>query len=349
MPPHETVGNCIAEPVSGRVPQHYVHKTNASEVYLRSWTGFGEDHFRIDALWPDAHPFYRVADTLDPLLLSETIRQTFPLLCHAAYGVPLGDQLIWERFSYLILEPADPADAPVRGRDVELHVRCYDISYRGSRPTALSMWMTVTRDGVPVARAETRFAVMAKRVYQRLRGAYADIPTAMSNAVPVPRPVPVRPARFHRASTDDVLLTAPDADGAQWLRVATDHPIFFDHPVDHVPGMLLLEAAHQAAIGAGSAPDPAGPGVPGAEILSLSCDFKRYVELDSPCALFTEELPVDASATSGNRRTAVKAVQNDLVAFTAELTTTAPSAPTTPSLQQAHCGAAGASRGGALS
>lgn len=346
MPPHETVGNCITEPVRGRVPQHYVHKTNASEVYLRSWTGLGEDHFRIDALWPDAHPFYRVADTLDPLLLSETIRQTFPLLCHAAYGVPLGDQLIWERFSYLILEPAD---APVRGRDVELHVRCYDISYRGSRPTALSMWMTVTRDGVPVARAETRFAVMAKRVYQRLRGAYADIPTAMSNAVPVPRPVPVRPARFHRARTDDVLLTASDADGAQWLRVATDHPLFFDHPVDHVPGMLLLEAAHQAAIGAGSAPDPAGTGAPGAEILSLSCDFKRYVELDSPCALFTEELPVDASAASGNRRTAVKAVQNDLVAFTAELTTTAPSASTAPSLQQAPCGAAGASRGGALS
>ncbi|MFJ8193082.1 ScbA/BarX family gamma-butyrolactone biosynthesis protein [Streptomyces sp. NPDC096094] len=325
------------------MPQHYVHKTNASEVYLRSWTGFGEDRFRIEALWPDAHPFYRAADSLDPLLLSETIRQTFPLLCHAAYGVPLGDQLIWERFSYLMLEPAD---APARGRDVDLHVRCYDISYRGSRPTALSMWVTVTRGGVPVARAETRFAVLAERVYQRLRGAYADIPMAMRSAVPVPLPVPVRPARFHRASMDDVLLTAPDSDGAQWLRVATDHPVFFDHPVDHVPGMLLLEAAHQAAIGASSAPGPAETGAPGAEIVSLSCAFERYVELNSPCALFTEELPADAS---GNRRTAVKAVQNDLVAFTAELTTTAPSAPAIPSLRQAPCGAAGASRGGALS
>lgn len=32
------------------------------------------------------------------------------------------------------------------------------------------------------------------------------------------------------------------------------HPRFFDHPSDHVPGMVLLEAARQAACLAGASP-----------------------------------------------------------------------------------------------
>ncbi|MEV0275053.1 ScbA/BarX family gamma-butyrolactone biosynthesis protein [Streptomyces sp. NPDC050610] len=344
MHARDNLSKCIDTPIGGRVPQHYVHKANASEVYLRSWSGEGGDRFRIAAEWPDTHPFYQVGSTLDPLLLSETIRQTLPLLCHAAYGVPLGHQLIWERFSYQLLHLADTTAS--HRRDVELQVQCYDISYRGSRPAALSMWTTVTWGGVPVAQAKTRFAVMAKEVYQRLRGSYVDFPLAMSHAVPMPGPVLTHPGRFHRVWERDVLLTPSAAGSAQWLRVTTDHPIFFDHPMDHVPGMLLLEAAHQAAIGSRSTPNPAGTSAAGAEVTSLSYAFERYVELGPPCALFTRELPADAS---GHQRLAVRAAQNDLVALTAELTTTAPASRATPSVDRAPCGAAGTSRGDALS
>ncbi|MFD7335496.1 ScbA/BarX family gamma-butyrolactone biosynthesis protein [Streptomyces violascens] len=339
----ETVGNCIGESASGPVPQHYVHKINASEVYLTNWRGDGRDRFRIAAEWPDRHHFDPAGNTLDPLLLSETIRQTFPLLCHAAYGVPMGHRLIWERFSYRVLTTADALAA--RGRDIELHVQCHDIAYRGTRPTSLSMWTTVTRGGVPVAQAETRFAITAKGVYQRLRGKYADASLAMSRAVPLPESALTRPVGSHRTRGRDDVLTPPTTDGAQWLRVDTSHPGHFDHPVDHVPGMLLLEAAHQAALGTSAdSRNAEGTDAPGTCITSLTCQFKQYVELDLPCALFSEELSPNEL---GHRRLAVEAVQNDRVAFTAELTT-APTARTAAPLDRVPCRAA-AQRGGALS
>lgn len=45
-----------------------------------------------------------------------------------------------------------------------------------------------------------------------------------------------------------VLLPVAGSDGpAAQLRVDRHHPFFFDHPLDHVPGLLLLEGAVQLA------------------------------------------------------------------------------------------------------
>ncbi|MGW3647934.1 AfsA-related hotdog domain-containing protein [Streptomyces sp. NPDC000878] len=79
----------------------------------------------------------------------------------------------------------------------------------------------------------------------------------------------------------NVLLAAPTRTGEnrwanRWeLRVDTGHPILFDHLVDHVPGMLLIEAARQAARAATGRPD--------ALLLGLDGSFARYAELDAPC------------------------------------------------------------------
>jgi hypothetical protein len=70
------------------------------------------------------------------------------------------------------------------------------------------------------------------------------------------------------------------ADGERWsatLDLAVDDPYFFDHPLDHVPGMGLLEAMRQAAL-AIRHPEPALP-------LSIQAAFTHYVELDIPCLI----------------------------------------------------------------
>ncbi|MEU1287656.1 ScbA/BarX family gamma-butyrolactone biosynthesis protein [Kitasatospora sp. NPDC005856] len=280
-----------------------VHKLRPDEVYLTRWRRTGPDAFHIRARRPLRHPLYRVAPDFDPLLLCETVRQTFPLLCHAAYDVPLGHQLIWERIRYDI-DDAAYAGAD-RGPELELHVRCFDLSYRGKHPAALSLWALVTWGGLPVATADTRFTVQSRAVYQRLRGAYADTESAVAKASPAPAPAPCAGTGRHRAR--DVLLTSPADDGRR-LRVDPTHPIYFDHPVDHVPGMLLLEAAHQAVGGA---------------VSTLDCTFHRYVELDAPCTIVTTPLAPDARpADSGSGvvgRTRVTAVQDGRRHFTADL------------------------------
>ncbi|MFF8732844.1 AfsA-related hotdog domain-containing protein [Streptomyces sp. NPDC015171] len=65
------------------------------------------------------------------------------------------------------------------------------------------------------------------------------------------------------------MLAATERAGRWQLRIEQDHPVLFGHPVDHAPGMLLLEALRQAAHGSpcpghGGAPDVRlGPGLGG--------------------------------------------------------------------------------------
>jgi hypothetical protein len=101
-------------------------------------------------------------------------------------------------------------------------------------------------------------------------------------ALPVPPGVPA--ADVGRALAADVVLAepAPGRTDRRRLRVDTAHPVFFDHPLDHVPGMLLLEAARQAALlqtGGERAPN------------AYDAVFHRYAELDEPLWIEAGEGP----------------------------------------------------------
>ncbi len=316
-----TTGNSVS-PTVHPVPQHHVHKADAHEVYLTDWWKTGPDTFRIRAHWPKDHHFYRVGGAFDPLLLCETVRQVFPLLCHNAYAVPLGHQLTWERFDYRV-EPSAYENS-LAGPDVRLDVECFDIKYRGSQAVALSMRITVLVDGRETATAGTRFTVQSPAVHRRLRGARATPAEAMAAALTPPAPLPA--ATVGRASDADAVLAAADPDtpdtaplttgapgsGAsdpgrpRRLRVDTAHPVYFDHPVDHVPGMVLLEALHQLV-----REERTG------DIASVECEFGRYVELDASCWF---NVLATAPGPGGEPRRHVLASQEGEIRFSANVT-----------------------------
>ncbi|MYU48012.1 hypothetical protein GTV15_14040, partial [Streptomyces sp. SID7803] len=82
-------------------------------------------------------------------------------------------------------------------------------------------------------------------------------------------------------TTDVVLSDVPGAGSGgnpRWLLTPPDlnHPILFDHKGDHVPGMVLLEAARQAACAVMAPPLVHPPA-------AASNDFHQYAELDRPC------------------------------------------------------------------
>ncbi|MEU5431447.1 ScbA/BarX family gamma-butyrolactone biosynthesis protein [Streptomyces olivoreticuli] len=296
-----------AGPAAGSVPPTYVHKADPAEVRLTSWCRTGPHAFLIGTRRPAGHELrHRHGESTDPLLFVETVRQTFPLLCHVAYGVPLGHQLIWQRFSYRIQN--DAYDTQLPDGDVSLYVECFDIALRRERLTALSMSFRMMRGDVLLATAETRFAVQTPGVYQRLRGAQADATDAMLRALPAP--APLSPELVGRRDAEEVALSPAGSSPAgahRWqLRVVTTHPVFFDHPVDHAPGTLLIEAAHQAACMTDS-------GLP-VDITALDCEFTRYVELDAPCLLSATALE---TAADGSLRTRVVAEQGGEVRFAA--------------------------------
>ncbi|WP_370012895.1 AfsA-related hotdog domain-containing protein, partial [Nocardia cyriacigeorgica] len=52
------------------------------------------------------------------------------------------------------------------------------------------------------------------------------------------------------------------------------HPFLFDHPLDHVPGSLLIEACRQTALAMVLERAP--------RLVGVSSTFDRFVELDTP-------------------------------------------------------------------
>jgi hypothetical protein len=102
------------------------------------------------------------------------------------------------------------------------------------------------------------------------------------------------------------------------LDVPVEHPVFYDHSLDHVPATALLEAARQAAL---LAVVPTGAiGEEGEEsrvwrVSALSAGFQRFVELDSPTK-------VSARVEPDGERRAVRVTfeQGDVVACHCELT-----------------------------
>ncbi|MEU4202458.1 ScbA/BarX family gamma-butyrolactone biosynthesis protein [Streptomyces sp. NPDC039022] len=269
------------------VPKEYVHKTALSEVLLTSWQETAPDVHVVTAEWPRAHAFYSSRNRLhDPLLLVETIRQTIPLLSHLAYHVPFGHQLIWDHFTYA-LEPGvlRTETAPA---EIELRIVCSGIRRRRGILSSLTMDVEATRNGVHLGTAVARFTSHAPAVYRRLRGAYGDAREAMARAVPLPPPV--APHRVARAQYESVMLSPTDTRNRWQLRTDTTHPVIFDHPVDHAPGMLLLEATHQA-VHAVLHPQPVIP-------VGLSTVFARYAELDAPC--WIEATVIGRAGTEGD-------------------------------------------------
>ncbi|MFE4973497.1 ScbA/BarX family gamma-butyrolactone biosynthesis protein [Kitasatospora sp. NPDC056651] len=302
------------------VSRNLVHKSDASEVLLTAWRRTGPDSFSVTAHWPADRPFYRSADGgFESVLPTETVRQLFPLICHVGYDTPFDHHLVWEHFR-CDLDPAvlRPAGGPVA---VELRVTCSDLARRRAGLAGMTMDVDILRDGIPLATARSRFTVQSPAVYLRLRGPNSDRAVAMAAAPPAPEGIPA--ARAGRLAQADVVLSetppgdiperianemseSPETGAAGWwLRVDTAHPTFFDHPVDHVPGMLLLEAARQAAQ-AVRHPVPA----PAA---TLSAVFHRYVDLDAPCR-------VTAGAESP-ALVRVTAEQHGRVCFTADVGT----------------------------
>lgn len=281
------------------VPKEFVHRAGVAEVMLTDWVRKDDLHFSVAAQWPRGHAFFTaMAGCHDPLIAAETIRQVGSLLAHAEFDVPLDFQFVmWD----LKLE-INPANLAVGGApaSLDMDVTCRDVKRRNNALAGLHYDVVMYRDGQVAATGSAGFTCMPPKVYRRLRGGrLADTVCAL------PLTAPTAPQLVGRVSPMDVVLSATPREDRWQLRVDTRHPILFEHPVDHVPGMTLVEAARQAAIATvGRAALP----------LSFASEFTRYIELDEPC--FIEARRISGDST----RILVTAGQNDELAFSSLVT-----------------------------
>lgn len=291
---------------SGRSPEQLrqmVHRPDQQDAFPTTLTRLTDSQFSVAAHWPTSHRFFSpvTGGYQDPVLIAENVRQTTMLIAHAEFGVPLGSAFVMWNLHYVteaehLVLGADPWD-------VTMEVSCSRIQLRGRRLASMDIDFRFYRGGTLFASGGGRVTCTLAAIYQRLRGHRSAMLDARIPLLPA-----VAPHTVGRTSERDVVL-APAPDPDTWaLRVDTRHPTLYSHPNDHVPGILLMEAARQAAQAAS----------PGRTFLptSMENDFLQYVELDSPCRIEALPVPAGDGLPSG---VFVRAVQDDRPVFTCTL------------------------------
>ncbi|WP_066955631.1 ScbA/BarX family gamma-butyrolactone biosynthesis protein [Streptomyces lushanensis] len=271
-------GRPVSPQLTTTVPREYVHRAAMAEVLLTGWRRIDGTRFSVTGQWPRLHGFFSAVDGLhDPLLAAETIRQVGSLLAHAEFGTPLGHHFLLRDLS-LTVEPRHLAISGVPAC-LDLEVFCPQIRTRGGELAGLRYEAVVRRDGQTVATGGASFVCAAPAVYRRLRGERASRSDLWR---PAPPP-PVAPGSVGRTDAYDVVLSPAGEEHTWRLRVDTGHPVLFDHPVDHIPGMVLLEAARQSAhsVLRGDA----------RVLTGFTAEFPRFAELDRECLIGVRRLP----------------------------------------------------------
>ncbi|MEU0575380.1 ScbA/BarX family gamma-butyrolactone biosynthesis protein [Dermacoccus nishinomiyaensis] len=295
--------------LTATVPKEFVHRAAVAEVMLTDWEQLDEGRFRVAAQWPRSHSFFTPIDGRhhDPLMAGETIRQVGALLAHAEFGVPFDHHfLLWDFALTVHPEQLEVRQAPA---SLEIEVICTEVKRRGGRLAGLSYETVVRREGQLAASGRISYACTSAAVYRRVRPARVFDDQRHLLALTAP----AAPQTMGRTSPADVVLS-PIGERNRWqLRVDTRHPVLFDHPVDHVPGMVLLEAARQGAAAVLERPTflPLG----------ITATFDRYAELDAPC--FVEAHLLDRESPGGQKTVRVTGHQEGSQVFSSLVTAAA--------------------------
>ena len=304
----ESVGatpwSTTAAPTASAVPKELVHLSFDEYVLVTGYTQVDDSTFTLTAKWPPGtgRAVPGLGTRYESLVVAQTIRQVGLVLAHAAFGAPSNHATLLRTFDFALDTTSQPAGS--KPDDLFIVVSCKTNNHRTNRRlTGLRLDMDIRSGGRSIGTGATDFEWIAPAVYRRLRGDHAQ---AVHEQPALPAPVPA--VRVGRAADSEVVLAATTEPRRWQLRNDFSNKILYDHAVDHVPGLVLIEAAHQAARLVTS---------PGAFLPhSVTTTFDRYVEFDSPCWI---EAEVD---TKGPTTTVVTVTghQNGRPVFRTELT-----------------------------
>ncbi|NMM91638.1 hypothetical protein B2J88_46375 [Rhodococcus sp. SRB_17] len=250
------------------VPRRLVHRRSVAEVFVTECISTEiQDTFVLGAQWPRAHTFYEsVAGRHDTMLLAETLRQSAIYLAHTRYRVSLTSRFVMQRIQVkartdLLLIGPYPSD-------VRIDATVSEILRSGNTLKQFTINLRFVIDGKIAGTGLGIANVMTPETYDRLRWKSRQ-PDGVGPAI---CKEPVEPHTVGRSRSADVVLSSHPRKGVWQLRTDTTHPILFDHPCDHVPGMSVLEAVRQGA--------HAATGNVEAAVDELDVTFSKFVELD---------------------------------------------------------------------
>jgi hypothetical protein len=266
-----------------------VHKRLPENVLLTDIRACSGHHFMCTGRLPTDHPLFNDGGRIpreDILFYTEVGRQASLAVTHAFLNASLDDVFIFEGSEAALTEAIWRPPVPSASDSFVIEIKVRETVRRKNVVSRVIADHVMTVGDEQVFGGTGTWTIQPAALFKRLRRTSvegsspraADLPPATIAESPEPlRPYP-----------GNVVISVPDyrQDSAEVdasLIVDREHPYFFDHPCDHVPGMLLLEGCAQLALGAVAECGVATSRRPA--IMAYDVDFKQFVECDLPTAL----------------------------------------------------------------
>lgn len=280
-----------------------VHRRHAGTVFLTDVQLNGADGCVATAELPEGHPYYaaHTADgnrRLDPMLVLEACRQAVIYLGHTHLGVVRDTRFLLDACAVRIAE-----DAPrrlSRTGPVRLTMTAADTGalQTGRRLRSLAPAFALTVQGTPLGSAQICVSLASPPTYSAVRlRRRGSVPPSSAEFAEPDRGGAAPPTAVGRTDPADVILAdvrVGPVEAEARLIVPVSHKGLFDHPLDHVPGSLLVEAARQ--FGTLLSAHPAAT-----VMTEMTARFHAFAELDAPIRLL---------ATPSGGRIVCRAVQH---------------------------------------
>lgn len=264
------------------VDRRLLHRRALSEVFLTDSAAVGEHAYLAGAQLPSSHAYFtdHAGHTvIDPVLLLECARQAETYGAHVHFGVDDDTKFILRSWSMRLpglfaAHSGDPAELTMAvtsdrpaGSTVPARSLAYDIRF--------------SLAGEPLGDVHMEVGYLSSAAYSHVRTLRRGSPPVSSDDVPVTHAT-VAPAAVGRAGVVNTLLADPartERGMTAAVRLPGDNASMFDHSQDHLPGMVLTEAARQMCLLTGA--ELLGRPATGTTVVGFDLNFSRFAELDS--------------------------------------------------------------------
>lgn len=237
------------------VDRSLLHRTALSEVFLTDCRIVDDHTYLAAAQLPPSHAYYtdhqHRSPLIDPILLLECARQAETYGGHAVFGVPAHTRFILRDWSLHIDDVAALART-VGPVEMSMVVHTGEDRWVGGSLRGLVYGIDILLDGRHAGRARISVSYLPEETYHHLRrGRRGSPPPSSTSISTVFAGTPVPPHLVGRSNADNVVLQDARVEGAgiaACVRLALDNASMFDHTQDHLPGMVMTEAARQAGL-----------------------------------------------------------------------------------------------------
>ncbi|PVZ88912.1 hypothetical protein C9426_05225 [Serratia sp. S1B] len=265
------------------IDRKYVHRQAINEVFITSQHQLADDHFMIFAALPKSHMYFNDYSKLangkqyyDPMLLLEVFRQTSICVTHKYYDVPFSAKFIFNdaNFNIINYQKLEVTQEPSLA---SVEVKITNHKYRKNILTGYTLEMKLFIDNVLCAQKSMGIGWMDGAVWKKLRSK-VEIHKLLNH-------LDIKPESclsVGRIISHNVVIGNAQIKNDHFtteLIVDQSYSPIFDHPLDHVPAMFIIEAFRQTGLLAVKVYND----IPANKLIFHDCNisFQQFCELNN--------------------------------------------------------------------